>query len=76
MDPGTEAIGPKTIKMTLVEPLMTNVKAVRADCAVSAWSRPGPTLSIEGLTPCLSGGEGVGGEGKGPLSRCWPPSPL
>jgi len=58
MDPGTETTVPTTIKMTLVRPLMTNLKVVRADCAVSAWSLPCPTLSIKGLTPCLSrGGE-------------------
>ena len=60
MDPGTEAIVPKTIKMILVGPPMTNVKAVRADPVVSAWSLPRPTLSIEDLTPCLLGERGWG----------------
>ena len=44
---------PKTIKMTLVRPLMTDFKmTVRADYAVSAWS-PLP-LSIKALAPWLS----------------------
>ena len=43
----------KTIKMTLVRPLMTNFKViVRADWAVSAWSR---SLSIKALVQIVKG---------------------
>ena len=55
---------PKTIKMTLVRPPMTNLKmTVRADCAVSACSPL--LLSIKALAPrllCVCGG-GWGGVG-------------
>ena len=47
---------PKTIKMMLVRPLVTNFKmTVRADCAVSACSSL--PLSIKALAPWLSGGK-------------------
>ena len=50
---------PKTIKMLLLRPLMTNVKmTVRDAYAFSAYNRPPPpTLSINALTPCLAFGQ-------------------
>ena len=49
-------IVPKTIKIMLVRPLMTNFKmTIRADCAVSTCS---PLfVSIKHLSPIVSGGE-------------------
>ena len=53
----------KTIKMTLVRPLMTNFKVtVRADCAVSACSHP-PSGYKSYCPLTLSGG-------RWPLDRC------
>ena len=61
-------IVPKTIKMTLARPLMTNWKMnVKTDCAVSACSPL--SLSTKALAPWLSR---VGSQ---PLDRC-PPPPL
>ena len=49
-------ISPKTTKMMLVWPLMTNLNiTVKDDYADSTWHPPPPTLSIKALTPCLSG---------------------
>ena len=56
---------PKTIKMTLVRPPMTNLKmTVRADCAVSACSPL--LLSIKALAPLVVNGRSQ------PLDRCSP----
>ena len=58
VNPGTEDELYLT-KMTLVRPLMTNLKVtVRADCAVSACSRL--LLSIKALAPLAASAGGVG----------------
>ena len=62
---------PKTFKMMLVRPVMTNLKmTVRNDCTVSACRLPPtPTLSINALTSVCQG------QGSWPLDRCMPPAP-
>ena len=58
-DPETENKLPKTIKMTLVRPPMTNLKmTVRADCAISPCSPF--LLSIKTLAPLVASVERVG----------------
>ena len=61
---------PKTTKMMLVRPLMTNLKTtVRADGAALHVSPQPPALSMEALTPAVSV------SGTWPLNRCHHLSP-
>lgn len=65
-----------TTKLTLIRPLMTNLKmTVKDDCAVSVYNLISVSKS-SCPSGCVSGGASASCQGVQPLDRCLPTTPL